>query len=96
MHALVVTVDPGSRSAEEGRRTLENEVVPRVKQNKGFLVGYWLAPKDGHALSVTFYETADDAEAAHARIQVTQGVRLVSADVRQVSASVQGAAAGQS
>ena len=92
MHAVVVTVDVGSRSAEEGRQILENQVVPRIKENKGFMAGYWLAPKDGHAMSVTFYETAEDAEAARTSLRPPQGVQLVSSEVRQVTASAQGAA----
>ena len=45
MFAVVVRVQlPEGRSIEEGRRQLEAEVIPQVKQNPGFVAGYWLAP----------------------------------------------------
>lgn len=59
MHALVLNVTVHDREA--GTRALENQVVPRAKQARGFVGGYWLAMSGGKGLSVLLFETQDAA-----------------------------------
>ncbi len=89
MFAVVVRVQlPEGRSIEEGRRQLEAEVIPQVKQSPGFVAGYWLRPSSGSdALSVVIYKDEQSARTAADNVQPLAPVKLVSAEVREVAAS---------
>jgi hypothetical protein len=59
MHAVVLNVTIHDREA--GTRALHDQVVPRSKQARGFVAGYWLAMSGGKGLSVLLFETQDAA-----------------------------------
>jgi heme-degrading monooxygenase HmoA len=71
MYALVVTV--AITDFDRARQDLQDR-VSEIKQQPGFVGGYWLAPVDGTGMSVTAYETEDAAKEAEARMQ--PGTRL--------------------
>ena len=64
MHALVVTVTVQPSDGEEAQAQLDNVVVPMVKQLPWIVSGYWLAPVEGHGLSVVLFENEENARAA--------------------------------
>ena len=90
MHAVVVTVKlPAGRSLEEGVKQLESQVLPMVRQNPGVLNGYWLAPPSGdQGLSIVLYDTEENARSAAGSIRTPPEVQLLSAEVREVVASL--------
>jgi hypothetical protein len=90
MHAVVVKVKlPEGRSVEEGRKQLESEVLPRVRQNPGVLHGYWLRPPQGtEGLSVVVFDTEENARKAAADVRVPPGVEVLDTEVREVVASI--------
>lgn len=59
MHALVLHVTLHDRDA--AARALESEVVPRAKQARGFVAGYWLAMAGGKGISVLVFDSHDAA-----------------------------------
>ena len=59
MHALVLHVTV--HDEEAARRALENEVVPRAKQARGFVGGYWLGLPGAKGLSVLLFDSQDAA-----------------------------------
>jgi hypothetical protein len=61
MHAVVLNVTVHDREA--ATRALNETVVPRVSQARGFVAGYWLAMPDGKGLSVAVFESHDAASA---------------------------------
>jgi hypothetical protein len=79
---------PEGRTIEEGRRQLEAEVVPQVKQSPGFVAGYWLSPASGNeGLSVVIFRDESSARTAAENVQPPTPVKLLSAEVREVAAS---------
>ena len=65
MYANVVTVTiEGRHDPQSARHALQHAVVPRFAQRPGFAGGYWLAPVDGKAMSLTLWETENDARDA--------------------------------
>ena len=86
MHAIVVKVTVNEFDA--ARKTLHEQVVPRVKQAPGFVAGYWLAPEDGQGLSVLVFESEDAAKGFAGQIQSPPGgeVTIDSVDLREVVA----------
>lgn len=89
MHAIVVKVElPEGSTIEEGRRELEANTVPRVKQTPGFVAAYWLAPPTGRdGLSFVVYEDEQSAKKAAEMVSVPEGMKLVDVQVREVAAS---------
>ena len=86
MYAVVVTVavEPGP-SLEEMREGIETGVIPRVKEAPGAIAGHWLAPDDqGRGMSIIFFETREQAEAAAASVpeHPAPGVTRLSVEVR--------------
>jgi hypothetical protein len=59
MYAVILHVtihDPDAAA-----RALQDEVVPRVAQARGFVTGYWLALSGGKGLSVVVFDSQDAA-----------------------------------
>src|SRR4029079_16189535 len=54
VHAVVVNVTISD--FEGGRKMLEEEVVPRVKQAPGFVAGYWTRGEGDSGLSMLVFE----------------------------------------
>jgi hypothetical protein len=55
MHAVIVTV--AIEDFEKARQSLQDEVIPMVKNAPGFVAGYWLEPVDDQGLSIVVFET---------------------------------------
>lgn len=47
---------------DSAKTTLEDEVIPRVRQLPGAVGGYWLGPAEGVGMSILIFETKEDAE----------------------------------
>ena len=91
MHALVVTVSIEKDHLKEAEEELHTRVVPMVRQAQGVVSGYWLAPVDGHGLSVVLYESEEAAQTAAAGIPNTPRPDFVTFDtieVREVVAQI--------
>lgn len=86
MHAVVVRVTINNFDA--ARQALQENIVPMVSKAPGFVTGYWLAPQDGHGLSVAVFESEDNARAMAEQVQPPPGgdVTLDSVEVREVVA----------
>jgi hypothetical protein len=88
MHAVVVKVS--IKDADAAQKSLEELVVPRVKQAPGFVAGYWTRADDrsnGQAMIVFESEDAARAAADQLRANVPDPVTLDSAEVREVVAN---------
>jgi hypothetical protein len=59
MHAVIVTV--AIEDFEKARQSLQDEVIPMVKNAPGFVAGYWLEPVDDQGLSIVVFETEEAA-----------------------------------
>ena len=61
-----VTAKLKANSAAQFTRAIENDIIPLLRQQKGFRDEITLvAPERAEALSITFWETKEDAEAYH-------------------------------
>jgi heme-degrading monooxygenase HmoA len=69
MHAVITQVSIQSGHEEESLEHLRTNVIPRVKEAPGVVAGYWVAPKDGHGMAVTVWESE---EAARKSIEMAQ------------------------
>ena len=89
MFAVVVNVElPEGSTIEQGRAQLEADVIPQVKARPGFVAGYWLAPKSGReGLSFVIYKDEHSARQAADNVKPMPPVKLVSVEVREVTAS---------
>jgi len=90
VHAVVVKVSISD--FDGGRKMLEEEVVPRIKQAPGFVAGYWTRSEDnGNGLSMIVFESEDAASTVAQMIQSQmsddEGVTLEGTEVREVVAS---------
>ena len=89
MYALVVTV--AISDFEKARHGLQ-EMLPNIKQQPGFVGGYWLAPTAGTGMSVTAYESEDDAKTAQEQMQpgtkLNDYVTISSVERREVVANL--------
>jgi hypothetical protein len=61
MHAQVITVDLAGREAAVDS---VDRIVPTVKAMPGFVRGYWVMLDESHGMSVTVFETEEQARAA--------------------------------
>ena len=68
MYANAVTVKIDQEHA--ARKALHKEVIPRISEQPGFLIGYWLAPTDGDGHSLTLWEDERTARDAAGMVQV--------------------------
>jgi hypothetical protein len=85
MHAVVASVS--IRDREAAGRALEEEVVPRISQARGFLAGHWLSMPDGTGLSVVVFDSQDAARTMAEQIPAGQFVTFESVEVAEVAAS---------
>jgi heme-degrading monooxygenase HmoA len=86
MYAAVVKVtvdDPESATQE-----LREQVVPRVSGAPGFVAGYWTR-KENSGLSMTIWESEDEARSASDRIRelAPTGVTIDDIELREVVAN---------
>jgi len=89
MHAVVVnvTIDPGQ--LEIARKSLREQVVPRVSKAPGFVKGYWTGGADTNGLSLVVFATKQDAENAANIVRSSPpppGVTMNSVEIREVVA----------
>jgi hypothetical protein len=84
MHAVAVRV---RLSGQPDPETLNEQVIPRVKQLPGFVAGYWTR-LDDEGLSLVVFESEENATAASERVpsMLPDDVTLESNDVREVVA----------
>lgn len=85
MHAVVTRVTINDSDASENE--LREKVVPAISQAPGFVAGYWTR-KDDTGLSMVFFESEDQANAAEERVpsMVPDTVTLEGTEVREVVA----------
>lgn len=86
MHALIIRVT--ITDDEQADRTLREETVPRISGLPGFVHGYWMGPYDGGGISVTLWESEEQAGVAAdgARSASPAGVTIDRVDVAEVVA----------
>ena len=89
MFAVVARVElPEGGTIEQGRKQLESEVIPRLKQAPGFASALFLSPKTGReGLSVLVFNTEDEANAALEHFRPPEGITMLHSEVREVAAS---------
>jgi hypothetical protein len=86
VHAVVVRANITDRQA--ATNALHEQVVPRISQAPGFVVGYWVALGEGKGASVAVFESEDAARAVAAQIQPPGDfVTFESIDVGEVVAN---------
>ncbi len=87
-HAVVMQVklmDGGA--SEEGRRMLDEVVVPNAKSQLGFQSGIWLND-GGNGMGIAVFDSAEHATAAQAALKPPPGgPELISAAVYEVGAT---------
>ncbi len=90
MFAAVTTVElPKDGTIEEGRKDLEANVVPMLKQAPGFVSAVFLSPPtDREGLSVVVFETREQAQFVVDNMNPPEGVRLLKSEVREVAVKV--------
>ena len=88
MFAAVSTVElPEGGTIEEGRKQLETEVIPMIKQAPGFVSAIFLSPPTGReGLSIVVFETQQQAQMAVDNMQTPPTVRVLTKEVREVAA----------
>ncbi len=96
MHAVLIEVDVAGVDREDGIRMLCERIVPSISQLPGFRSGTWLTGnEDGRGLSLTVWETEEDARAMAERFGGGTGPAGVPAaircEVREVAALAAGA-----
>jgi hypothetical protein len=89
MFGVVTKVNlPEGSTIDEGRRELESQVIPMLKQAPGFVSAVFLSPPSGReGLSVIVFETKEQAEMATQMRQFPEGITLISDEIREVAAS---------
>ena len=95
MYALFVEVNADNSHTERAREFLNRVAVPGARE-AGATSGYWLAPFDGRGVSMTVYETEDQARAVAKRFQAgerpspdaPEGVTVRTVAVQEVIASL--------
>jgi hypothetical protein len=95
MYALFVEVNADDSHAEQAREFLNRVAVPGARA-AGAKGGYWLAPAGGRGVSMTAYETEDEAKEMAKMFQVGQPptpemppeVTVRTVEVREVLASL--------
>jgi hypothetical protein len=90
MHAVVVAVSVESGHEDEAKETLQNRVVPAVRELPGVVAGYWLQPAPGQGYSTVVFDTEANAKAAAetVRDQAPEFVTVNQVQVYPVVASI--------
>jgi hypothetical protein len=94
MFARLVVLQGAPDRADDAIRFMEEQIVPRIKQQAGFQGGYWaLDRSSGKAIGLTLWESeqaAADTEAFTQRMQpegeAATGGQLVSTETFEVFA----------
>ena len=90
MYAVTTTVTIAKDQFESSRKTLMQEVVPKVKQSPGFVKGYWSVSADHtQGLSLVIFDTkanADNAAKMARSMPAPAGVTMTGVEVREVVA----------
>jgi heme-degrading monooxygenase HmoA len=88
MHAVVVNVTISAEEMSASESVLREQVVPRASAAPGFVAGYWTR-KENHGLSMSIWQSEDDANAASEMVRsaAPEGVTVDSVEVREVVAS---------
>lgn len=91
MFAIVTKVQlPEGQTIEQGRRELETNVVPMLKQAPGFVSAIFLSPPSGNeGLSVIVFQTKEQADMGVQMQQLPENIKLISNEVREVAVSAQ-------
>jgi uncharacterized protein YdiU (UPF0061 family) len=86
-HAVIMQVKlPDGGNSEEGRRMLEEMVVPNAKAQTGFQSGTWMNSA-GDGTGVVVFDTEDNARAAQEALKPPpDGPALVSSVIAEVGA----------
>ena len=63
MHAAFVTVRIEG-DLDEAVKALQEQVVPMVRSQPGFVAGYWFEARDGKGHAVVLFQTEEQARAA--------------------------------
>jgi hypothetical protein len=88
--AVVTTVKlPEGETIENGRKQLETDVIPRIKQAPGFVSAVFVPEADvSEGLSILVFETRDQAQAAHDNMDKTMPaeIKKIKSEVREVAA----------
>ena len=95
MHALFVEVNADESHTEQAREVLNRVAVPGARE-RGAKIGVWLAPAGGRGVSITAYESEDEALEAAKMFRVGEapipdapaGVTVRTVEVREVLASL--------
>lgn len=95
MHAVFVEVDvEDGVSVDKARKHLQ-ESAPPMAREAGARAAYWLAPQDGRGISVTVFDSKDEAEKLAGQFHVGEnprnapsGVTFRTVEVREVLASL--------
>lgn len=89
MFAVVTKVKlPEDETIERGRKELETNVIPMIKQAPGFVSCVFLSPSQGNeGLSVILFQTKEQAEGAVQMQKIDAPIELISNDIREVAAS---------
>ena len=90
MYAVIVNVSIADGQFPASRKTLNEQIIPRVKQAPGFVKGYWTVRDDSsQGTSMMIFRTKQDADNAAAMVRDSpppSGVSLNSTEVREVIA----------
>jgi hypothetical protein len=64
MYAVIGRVEIDASRRDEAQKTLQEEVIPRVKSAEGFVRGLWLRSSDGtKGRAVVVFDTEEHARA---------------------------------
>lgn len=92
MYAVLIEVDVAGVEREAGLQSLRDQIVPSIKQLRGFRQGIWLAGNsDGRGLSLTVWESeeaaCDMAERFDPGSSPTAGAAVLRCEIRDVAAT---------
>jgi hypothetical protein len=90
MFAAVTTVElPEGETIENGRKELEANVVPMLKQAPGLVSAVFLSPPSGReGLSVVVFETREQAQFVVDNMKPPGNIRLLKSEVREVAVKI--------
>lgn len=93
MFAVFIEVNAEDSHIDAAREALPERVAPMARES-GAKAGYWLAPQGGRGVSMTVYETEEEARKVAdqftigAETEVVPGVTFRTVEVREVLAHV--------
>ena len=68
MHAVVTKAT--IHDIEQGRKVLEEEGIPRIRQSPGFVAGHWVRLDESTGTAMIIFESEEAAQAAAERIKM--------------------------